>query len=708
MNVGGSNKPFKEISNDFLQQVSEEIDNIRLNIDNQNSNLSTGTTTAIVELENKATAKSHRPTALFNEKTCPFIGDIGYSKFLIEATVEGLEKLKVKIQGAKNTKSLTKALSTIKSITPYLAVINSDVLEAESISVRLFRYSTVALNKKVDKKFENYLDSIECTWLKHPSEAVRLYRIRGNLDYLVQHLQEFQSIQSAMSSRCIKVKPLTAATKTSDPAIISEPNDNIDYPVIAVVDSGVSDQCSSLEKWVVGRNIYIANDSRDLNHGTFVSGLISGGYDLNGQSDLYPLCRSKIHSVEVLGDDSADLYDILSSMHEVAKSNPHIKVWNLSLGTSSPVSMSEISTMALMLDEFQERYDCLCIISSGNYEQAPIRTWPPQQGLEDGVSSPGDSVRAITVGSIAHVDGFVKAGEPSSFSRRGPVSNFVQKPEVVHYGGNLGVFGNQVIPIGVGSTDPSGFITRDIGTSFSTPLISTIAANIYKKLGVRSTSHLVKALLIHDANLNNAHSSEHKPYYGWGKPEDSSNILKVNDYESTMVFEGKAQKSFEVQKLPFPIPQCLRTVDNKVRGEFFITLVYNPELDPNKAFEYCQIDLNVGFGKVENGKFTSQVPLQKGKHSFETDLVKSGDKWSPVKVYRKSFPQGIDVDKWKLRLTVLDRDGYEAEGVLVPFSIVITIRDIDKKQPVYNEMSRLMDSYNWEVSDLIIDNRIKV
>jgi hypothetical protein len=278
----------------------------------------------------------------------------------------------------------------------------------------------------------------------------------------------------------------------------------------------------------------------------------------------------------------------------------------------------------------------------------------------------------------------------------------------VHYGGNLGVFGNQIIPIGVGSSDPNGYVTRDIGTSFSTPLISTIAANLYDKLEGRSSNHLVKGLLIHDANLNNNHASEHKPYYGWGKPEDSTNILRVNDYESTMVFEGQAQKSFEVQKLPFPIPNCLRTPENKVRGEFFITLVYNPELDPNKAFEYCQVDLNVGFGKIENGKFSSKVPLQRGKHSFETDLVTSGDKWSPVKVYRKSFPQGIDVDNWKLRLSVLDRDGYEAEGVLVPFTIIMTIRDIDKKEPVYNEMSQLMDSFNWEVSDLIIDNRIKL
>lgn len=48
----------------------------------------------------------------------------------------------------------------------------------------------------------------------------------------------------------------------------------------------------------------------------------------------------------------------------------------------------------------------------------------------------------------------------------------------------------------------------------------------------------------------------------------------------------------------------------------------------------------------------------------------------------------------------MDREGYKAQGVLIPFSIVLTVRDIDKEQPVYNEMSQLMVQYNWVVSKL--------
>lgn len=487
---------------------------------------------------------------------------------------------------------------------------------------------------------------------------------------------------------------------------ILPPDQITNYPIVAVVDSGISD-CESIAPWVAGRISCVAPTYKNDAHGTFVGGLITNSFNLNNNDPRFPKCQSKIFCVEVLGNGVGDLFDIIETMHEVAKVNPQIKVWNLSLGSSEPVSKYEMSTMAIMLDEFQDKYDCLCVVAAGNFEGS-AREWPPTQELKDGISSPGDSVRSLTVGSIAHIDGFVKNLEPSHFSRKGPVSNYVQKPEVVHFGGNIMINSGQPVVLGVNSIDSNGNSHSDIGTSFSTPIVSSIAANLFEKIGERANPTLIKTLIIHNSNLNNNIDDKDKPYYGWGKPQDSEDILSVKDYESTMIFEGFAQKSFEIEKLPFPIPECLRTDDGKVRAEFFITLVYHPELDPQRAFEYCQMNIDVGFGKIENGKFKSLVPLQKEQHLFEKDLVINGDKWSPIKVYKKRFPQGTNIKDWRLRVSVMDREGYEAQGVLIPFSIALTIRDIDKEQPVYNEMSQLMDQYNWEVSDLVIDTQIQV
>lgn len=705
-NPGGSSVPLKDVTAEFRTELLNSLNQVteRLNLANQPA---VDVCTAVVELESNAIAKTHRPTYLFNEKTCPFFGDAGYGKMLIQVDKSGLDSLKRKISNTK-TKSGIKDLSTIKAITCYEPQIAHPSKQTDAVVIRLFRYLDSELNSRVDRYFEKALDDIGCSWIKHPSNSIRLYKITSNSLNLMKKVSEFNVVQSSVISNSIGLQPMNNERGDTEQADISPPDPLVDYPVVGVVDSGVSNQCPPLTDWIIGYNRKVPEPYRDLNHGTFVSGLISNSRLHNGDT-RFPSCHAKIMSVEVLGNGIGDIFDIVNAMYETAALHPEIKVWNLSLGATQPVSMAEISTMAILLDEFQDRFECLCVIAAGNFTEAN-RTWPSTVELNDGISSPGDSVRGLTVGSLAHIDGFVKNEEPSPFSRKGPVSNYVQKPDLVHFGGNLLTVGNTNIPIGVGSVCPLGQKRHDIGTSFSTPLVSTLAANLFHILGDRANPNLVKALLIHSANIKffNTISGDTRPYYGWGIPADLPSVLTVADYETTLALEGHAQQSFEVEKLPFPIPDCLKTEDGKVRGEFFVTLVYQPELDRNKAFEYCQVDVRVGLGELENGKFASKVPPLKDSHTYEKDLVKSGDKWSPIKVYHKSFPKGVDIQNWRLRVSLLDRDGYDATGVQIPFTIILTIRDIDKEKPVYNEMVNLMNAFNWDVSDLVVDTRIKL
>ena len=703
-----NSKPHKEVTDKFIEKLLNSIGELKASIENSDDSLTTGVTAAVVELEENAISKSNRPKSIFSDKTCPFFGDIGHSKFLIKVTKSGLDSLFSKVSQSRNTKKTNRDISAVKSIHPYKPRIEiSD--ESGQLSVRLFRFDTHEDNVALDSKFEEFLNSYDLGWYKHKSNVVRLYRVEGNPNQVASKLNHFMGVQSATSSKCIKIKPMIGGVNSDQVVDIAPPSEETDYPIVAVVDSGISDSCDMLKPWLIGRSSFVADPYREASHGTFVAGLICDSHNLNGYDNRFPLCQAKVFSVEVLGNENGDMYEIINAMYEIAEHNPEIKVWNLSLGSSSPVSMTEISAMGILLDEFQDRYDCICIVAAGNFEEE-VRAWPPTKFLNDGISSPGDSVRSITVGSLAHVDGFVKNEEPSHFSRKGPVSNFVQKPEVVHYGGNITFVGGRPVILGVNSIDVNGFSRNDIGTSFSTPIVSAIAANLFQTLGNRANVNLVKALIIHSANSSYPTQSEYRPYFGWGVPQSSTSLLSVSDFETTIVFEGFAKESFEVNKLPFPIPECLRTKDRKVRAEFFITLVYQPELDPNKAFEYCQVDLQLGLGKFESttGKFNSRVPLQTSQNLYEHELVKNGDKWSPVKVYHARFPQGVDIDTWKLRLTVLGRDGYTAPDVSIPFSVVLTMRDLDGEQPVYNEMARLMDEYNWEVSDLVVDQRIPV
>ncbi|MGM2783137.1 S8 family serine peptidase, partial [Bacillus cereus group sp. Bce022] len=81
------------------------------------------------------------------------------------------------------------------------------------------------------------------------------------------------------------------------------------------------------------------------------------------------------------------------------------------------------SEMSMALDDLSDRYGVLFVVAAGNYLDQPRRTWPNPAQLADRVSCPGESVRALTVGWISHVDAagaLSAAGHPTPYSRCGP------------------------------------------------------------------------------------------------------------------------------------------------------------------------------------------------------------------------------------------------------------------------------------------------
>lgn len=68
-----------------------------------------------MEIEKEALAKSHRPTSIFNSRTCPFVGDIGLGsdstgEFLIRVSRQGLELLEEKINNIDTNENLKRTI----------------------------------------------------------------------------------------------------------------------------------------------------------------------------------------------------------------------------------------------------------------------------------------------------------------------------------------------------------------------------------------------------------------------------------------------------------------------------------------------------------------------------------------------------------------------------------------------------------------------
>lgn len=689
---GGGKKSFKVVTDQFRQALVGQLGRVKEEV---LSSPFSRVGVAIVELEDKALAKSHRPVGIFNEKTCPFIGDVGFGAFLIEVSEGAIEALQKRILTAKGT-TLTPQISTIKEIKPYSVELVDDYGSEKSLLVRLFRMHDAESDWQSSSGFEAFLEQHEFEFERLEKSGVLLYRIswaenQKSVRDAVSQIASYSTVAKILPANSVKVAPMVLSDMAMEEPKVLDPDPEKKYPIVAVVDTSVKADCPYIAPWVEDVKHFVQMN-QSYNHATFVSGLISNSWALNGKDDRFPKSQSKVINVEVLDNQGGNFDEIIAAMEEVANEHPEVKVWNLSLGESASCSLSTMSDFAILLDAFQQKHGVLCVVAAGNKEYSK---------LDDGrISAPGDSALALTVASLAHVSGQVEAGQPSPFSRCGPVSNFLKKPDVSHYGGN---FSDSGMRLGVNSISERCSLADDIGTSFSAPLVSTIAANLFDRLGVTSSPEMVKALIIHSAQLSFGKelSSEQKLFFGHGVPEDADEILSVEDNEITFAMEGQTKKGFELTKLPFPVPECLRTGDGKVKGEFFVTLVYNPPLDPQSTMEYCQVNIEIGLGKLdEQGKFRGMIPPEQA-HEYERDLVKKGYKWSPIKVHYKAFPQGATADDWKLRVTVSNREGFDYEGEeAIPFALILTLRAFDEEAPVYSEMIRLMEQEQWDAVDL--------
>ena len=99
-----NSKPHKEVTDKFIEKLLNSIGELKASIENSDDSLTTGVTAAVVELEENAISKSNRPKSIFSDKTCPFFGDIGHSKFLIKVTKSGLDSLFSKVSQSRNTR----------------------------------------------------------------------------------------------------------------------------------------------------------------------------------------------------------------------------------------------------------------------------------------------------------------------------------------------------------------------------------------------------------------------------------------------------------------------------------------------------------------------------------------------------------------------------------------------------------------------------
>lgn len=691
---------------------------------------------ARVVLKKEALAKSHRPQRLFDENTCPIIGGEAFGKLLVSVSAAGLDRLERDIDGS--TADVVKAdISTVEQIQPYTAEdaagplglqgLSESVreLKGAGIKFRLFEHKNAKRNDAVRRAFLELV----CALALPPPEplpyisGLRIYRVSDVKPKMVPRLAGFVGTQSVgvfpQFELLAQYLPQYEATAKHFP----QPDPGRQYPLVGLIDTGTDPNNPLLQAWVTSRDEEdVPRADQDNNHGSFVAGLIINARNLNHGDTRFPVSQSRI--VDVVGmpkpGTTVTESDLLQTIRRAVRKYPDVRVWNLSVSRKDTICRDDgFSDFGIELDAIQRKYDVTFVICAGNYECQPLRGWPPENlGEKDRLHPPGDTALGITVGSMAHVDHAntrVRREEPSPFSRRGPGAAFLPKPEVCHYGGNC-TDDLDCRQVGVLSLDGAGHVAEAIGTSFSTPLVSTLLANIRAGVIDPISRNLAKALLIQSAALRSEPvDARHLRYKGFGVPGDVDDILTCAPWQATLVLQPDLDPRRRVfAREDFPIPDCFRLPDDRVEGEFVLTLVYDPPLDASAGAEYCQVNVDVSLGTYDKGKSGKAVhkgliPLDPDPSEltklYERNLVMYGFKWSPVKVYRRRL-MGVSGNRWRIKMQLLHRAG-TAEVRPQNVALVATLFDPEHAKPVYNDVVTAMARFNWIAEDLRVDERIR-
>ncbi len=677
----------------------------------------------------EAIAKSHKPNALCRE--CSIIGSGELGEVYIKLNKKSIENT-IRLVKEPPSKEFKANMTAIENIEPYTMEdkISESIIQLEEnalfdsvkdrIKIKLFDFDDDYDNSLIMNYVMRKLDELGL------AETSELITYGEHIKYIKLSTNSYNDIMNISRINGIKkIDFFNSFTLPLDTQIVTPPTIDINRDewvesetIIGIIDSGISESNPYLAPYVVSREEYVPKEYQNRKHGTFVASTIQYGNILNGIETDHKQLFKFVDVVAVPNSDSdfgptdgLEETDFMRIVVETMKKYSHrVKIWNFSLGLSNYICSDSISDLGAFFDLIQDLYGVQFIVSSGNYENINQRTWPPQEGLgeSDRITSPADSIRSLTVGSVALYDSpesIVKKNEPSSFSRRGPGASYIVKPEVVDYGGNVNI-GYSETNVALIGLDLDGNITGNVGTSFSAPRITQKLACVLEDM-IEKDILLAKALLIHSARLNSKETIETKNainYYGFGMPDvDAKDILNCSKDEVTLIFRQKVKKGTHLEMMDFPYPKSL-VKNGKCYGEICMTLLYAPPLDIKFGQEYCRSNIDVSFGTCKrdhSGKlnYTGQVPLEATwEEKFESFRVENGFKWSPVKAYYRKLPRGTQLGEgWKIRVDLTERN--EADVSNQEFVLIVTVKDPGKND-IYSDVVNMLREKGYIAEDL--------
>lgn len=555
----------------------------------------------------------------------------------------------------------------------------SDLLE-------LYRKKKISFG---DERFSNLFDvKAESEEPDESIDPVLLYACHQYLESgIASFSAEVDSVHTlqeiAASGTTYRIEPVSSITSNSTPpGQGAEPDLSSispqDLPIVVVIDGGRSAASyKPFEYWAAPPLIddFVANRI----HGNQITSLVCNGHAWNNNLNL-PELNCRFATVQAIAKDGTKKQptqnQFLNYLKDVAAAtNTFAKVWNLSFNEIAPsANPKEISFLGHEINKIAREYGILPIISIGNVSSSNLKKLCPPADCEGALTVSGRTASAVGVPSQA-----------CSLSLKGPAPAGMKKPDLSWFS-SLRMIG------GVTNT----------GTSFSTTLISSLAAHTFFNLK-NPTPDLVRALLI-----NCAERDEHCHELGWGTPwapDTMPWVCKEGTVTLAWVSKLKAGSAYYWNDLPIP-PEMMAS--GKLVGRASLTAIIKPIVSGLGGVNYFSTRLQVALqAKGPSGNTINLLGSMQEAKAKEESARKDLAKWSPIRRHANSFSgRSIQAGSLRLHARIYARDLYQfglADHHELPeqeVAFVLTFQAPDNAPGIYNSMVGKLAGYVENATNL--------
>ncbi|MEN9876668.1 MAG: hypothetical protein RLZZ529_1665 [Bacteroidota bacterium] len=558
----------------------------------------------------------------------------------------------------------------------YLSLMNIPLNEKFKTEI-LQRLLSYLQEKSIKFKYDKSNDRIE---LNNPTPEI-----------LKETIENFDIIESATNSAFTTVRPGEFNTLTRAQGVnIVNADDNL--PIIGIIDTGIS-STSAIAPLLINDSSFslngdpfidIANFHRN-GHGTPVAGLATlGKINHLNQFNQDVIADAKALSIKISNSGNGFISEIelVNMLYEVKAKYPQIKIFTLTTCYDRHKTTNEtFSDYTFLLDKFAHETDSLIFICTANNNEAIKDNSSYDLGYfhseKTNICTPADSMNNFTVGGAADninngpFHGIADGREfPSLFSRKGNVDlslifsrnktnkNYF-KPDVIDSGGDLGYYNATSLDymddamIDLISARPEIGLFKDVGTSFSTPLVANLAAKIQKQYP-ELHPQTIKALIINSASLNmipfdNPVSKLRNRVAGHGYIDNFKSVFS-NENSATLILEDSISDD-DLKVYPINFPQYLTQKNlGKQRGIVKVTATLCFSFLPIKNNQLSYNPIHIAFSIFKNHEAEDII-----KSNVEVDSkLKSGLTWSQNGRYKSKPIPYSNTQKIDLNVNVRD------------------------------------------------------